>query len=134
MCGFSGFYDGNASFLSNEGRFRTILNDMTIALRHRGPDGNGVFLDDHCGLSHTRLSVIDLAGGSQPFRIGNYILVYNGELYNTDTLRKKLIHCDCQFRTTCDTEVILHGLICFGHDFLKELDGIFSLAFYDMHH
>jgi len=131
MCGFSGFFDTNASFLSKKAYFQTILRDMTKTLHHRGPDGNGSFLDDHCGMSHTRLSIIDPKKGAQPFLQAHYTLVYNGELYNTDFLRNMLIHCGCSFRTTCDTEVILQGLICFGTDFIRQLDGIFSFAFYD---
>ena len=131
MCGFSGFYDGNASFLKKERHFQTILQNMTDILHHRGPDGNGSFLDDHCGMSHTRLSIIDPEKGAQPFSLSHYTLVYNGELYNAAALRNMLLHCDCTFRTTCDTEVILQGLICFGTDFIRQLDGIFSFAFYD---
>jgi asparagine synthase (glutamine-hydrolysing) len=131
MCGFSGFYDGNASFLSNEDYFKSILNDMTSVLLHRGPDGNGIVLSAHCGFSHTRLSIIDPLRASQPFCYNQYTLVYNGELYNTAALRNDLKLLNCQFRTTSDTEVILYGLIHFGPDFLKQLDGIFSLAFYD---
>ena len=131
MCGFSGFYDCNASFLGNEQYFKSILNDMTVVLAHRGPDGNGIFLDDHCGLSHTRLSIIDPERGSQPFSLSHYTLVYNGELYNTESLRQNLRDHDCHFRTTSDTEVILQGLIMYGSNFLPRMDGIFSLAFYD---
>lgn len=131
MCGFSGFYDGNASFLSNEAYFRTILNHMTDVLTHRGPDGCGIYLDNHCGLSHTRLSIIDPERGAQPFSFQEYSLVYNGELYNTDSLRGELKAQSCKFRTTSDTEVILHGLIQFGSQFIEKMDGIFSFAFFD---
>ena len=131
MCGFSGFFDKNATFLSNEGRSLLILEKMTDCLAHRGPDHTGTFLDNHCGLSHTRLSIIDVEGGDQPFCEGNFHFVYNGELYNTDALRRELMAKNITFRSHSDTEVVFRGLIAEGADFVKKLDGIFAFAFYN---
>lgn len=130
MCGFSGFYDSNAAFLSRQDYYQSILTKMTSVLAHRGPDGSGTYLDNHCGLSHTRLSIIDLQKGSQPLSFQNCSIAYNGELYNMSDLRTDL-EKHCQFQTNSDTEVVLHGLRIYGPDFIKELNGIFAFAFYD---
>src|SRR5690348_9485131 len=102
MCGIAGLvrYDLDA---------RTQLPRviaMRDRLRHRGPDGEGTFADQHCALGHTRLALVDVEGGAQPMRSpdGRYTLVYNGELYNCDELRARL---DWPFRTRSDAEVVL---------------------------
>jgi len=130
MCGFSGFYNPNASFMSRQDFYHSILTKMTSALAHRGPDGNGTYLTNQCGLSHTRLSIIDLENGKQPFLYREFALVYNGELYNAEELRRELKEF-CTFSTQSDTEVVLQGLQYYGPSFIKKLDGIFSFAFFD---
>ena len=66
MCGIAGFFDANAAFQSNKEYYETLLRKMGRTLKHRGPDGFGIILTDKCGLSHTRLAIIDPAGGAQP--------------------------------------------------------------------
>lgn len=131
MCGFSGFYDSTASFLSSKDKMQCILERMSSILTHRGPDDMGTFLDAHCGLSHRRLSIIDPEKASQPFSEQNYHLVYNGELYNTSELRHELKAQNITFKTHSDTEVIFRGLLLEGPSFVKKLDGIFAFAFYN---
>ena len=111
---------------------------MAAVQRHRGPDDSGVFLNRHAGLSHARLSIIDLVTGHQPMEkeVGGrtFSIAYNGELYNTEELRKELQALGHSFSTTSDTEVILTGCIEYGPDFVKRLNGIFAFACYDAFH
>lgn len=138
MCGISGFCNPNDDFLDNINHFNHILQDMHEKLQHRGPDDQGIWLGSHCGLSHARLAIIDLLGGSQPMtrHIGNhsYTIVYNGELYNTAALKDQLLEHGISFQTTSDTEVILQGFLVYGPDFVKQLDGIFAFAIFDERH
>ena len=87
MCSISGFYDPTADFTGQRDSFLHILDEMKHCLAHRGPDDNDSLLTPHCGLAHTRLSIIDLAGGHQPMTREldgyPYHIVYNGEIYNT---------------------------------------------------
>lgn len=109
------------------------LVQMLAAIRHRGPDGVGVFRDDWVGLGNVRLSIIDIAGGDQP--IGNeddsLWIVFNGEIFNYVELRPELEKRGHRFRTNSDTEVILHLYEDIGPDCLKLLNGQFALAIWD---
>lgn len=138
MCGISGFFDSAARFRSNAGYYTHILNNMRKQLRHRGPDDNGILLFDTCGLAHTRLSIIDLTGGSQPmsryYDSYGYHIVYNGEIYNCDTLRSNLENHGIHPQTHSDTELLLLSFLTFGADFVRDVDGIFSFAIYDERH
>lgn len=138
MCGISGFFDAKASFLSKEADYRYILRKMNEAITHRGPDGQGIFLSNTCGLTHSRLSIIDLETGSQPMtkEYGGCKchIVYNGEIYNYKQLRKELADLGHHFSTTSDTEVILTGFLEYGAPFVKRLNGIFAFAIYDELH
>ena len=104
-------------------------------IRHRGGDQEGGFLRTHVGLSHARLSIRDVAGGIQPIirpRDGReYAIIYNGEIYNTDELRKQLKGKGYDFTTTTDTEVILCGYMEKGTDFFQQLNGIYAVAIWD---
>lgn len=135
MCGIAGFYNPHRDYLEEEARHRDILKNMAGVLRHRGPDESGVLLTRRAGLSHARLSIIDLTGGRQPMEKEagghTFSIAYNGELYNTDELRKELVSMGHSFHTTSDTEVILTGCMEYGPDFVKRLNGIFAFAFYD---
>jgi asparagine synthase (glutamine-hydrolysing) len=108
---------------------------MRVALRRRGPDENGEWLRDHVGLSQARLSIRDLANGSQPMtrKIGDreYAITYNGEIYNADELKADLEEKGWVFRTTSDTEVILLGMIEYGTAFVEKLNGIYAYGFWD---
>ena len=138
MCSISGFYNPYARYLENESYYHHILESMKEALHHRGPDENDHILTQHCGLAHTRLSIIDLENGHQPMTESmqdyHYHIVYNGEIYNTAYLRKKLRETGREPKTGSDTELLLLSYLTFGADFVKELDGIFAFAIYDERH
>lgn len=95
MCGIAGFYNPHDHYLKEKEHYESVLRAMAERLRHRGPDDAGQWLWEHGGLSHARLSIIDLAGGHQPMvKSGSgqtFAIVYNGELYNTDELRQELM-------------------------------------------
>lgn len=127
MCGIVGFL-GNHS--------PQLLDSMTSALGHRGPDGRGVFLDSEAGigLGHTRLAIIDLSdAGAQPMTSGNgrFVIAFNGEIYNYRQLRDGLRQQGVAFRTGTDTEVLLEGFAHSGRAFLSKLSGIFAFAIWD---
>lgn len=138
MCGIAGFYNADANYLSNKDENEEILTQMGSTLRHRGPDSCGIFLSSKCGLSHTRLSIIDIEGGSQPmhreFSKFSCHIIYNGEVYNTCELRKRLASRGICCSTSSDTEVLLLLYMEFGSDFISDVDGIFSIAIYDERH
>ncbi|HWP48961.1 MAG TPA: asparagine synthase (glutamine-hydrolyzing) [Candidatus Limnocylindrales bacterium] len=124
MCGLCGYVG-----IKEEG----LLESMTEALRHRGPDSVGYFKADGVGLGHRRLSIIDVAGGHQPMENedGSLVLVYNGEIYNYQPLREELLRRGHIFRTKSDSEVILHLYEESGPECLQRLNGIFAIAIYD---
>ncbi len=129
MCGIAGFTQFNGTVGD-----RLTLKKMGDKIMHRGPDASGEFIDAEVGLCHRRLSIIDLsAAGNQPMQSGNgdYVIVFNGEIYNFLELRKELELEGHTFRTKTDTEVILalyarHGLNC-----LPKLYGMFAFAIWD---
>jgi len=135
MCGIAGFCNFNADYLENEGYWNDILVKMRESIAHRGNDNTGEFLRKHVGLGHTRLSIRDLSFGAQPIvrNIGGteYVIVYNGEIYNTDELEPELKKAGFVFETTTDTEVILYAYIHYGIDFVSRLNGIFAFAIWD---
>lgn len=109
---------------------------MTETLTPRGPDASGTWLSVHCALGHRRLAVIDPINGAQPmvrYRSNDqFVIVYNGELYNAQELTKELRSYGWQFTTTCDTEVLLTAYMNWGKDCLEHLNGIFAFAVWDM--
>lgn len=135
MCSIAGFYCPNQDYLTEKSHRESILERMSAIQRHRGPDDSGVWLSSHVGFSHARLSIIDLENGRQPMiktEAGrSFAIVYNGELYNTEELRKDLVKQGHSFFTTSDTEVILTGYMEYGPDFVKRLNGIFAFAIAD---
>src|SRR5256712_1061127 len=110
-----------------------LLERMAAAIRHRGPDGFGLYADDRIGLAHVRLSVIDVAGGAQPMtnEDGAVRVVYNGEIYNYLELRHELEVRGHVFRTRSDTEVLVHGYEQWGEGLLERLNGQFAFALHD---
>ncbi|MGL5260451.1 MAG: asparagine synthase (glutamine-hydrolyzing) [Lachnospiraceae bacterium] len=131
MCGILGFCN------------RKITDDreikkMSDAILHRGPDDYGCWHDEHTGiwLGHRRLSILDLSkAGAQPMisKSERYVMVYNGEIYNIEVLRKKLLeerHIT-SFKGTSDTEVLLEGIAAYGYSVLDDLKGMFGAAVYD---
>ena len=138
MCSISGFYDPTADFTGQRDSFLHILDEMKHCLAHRGPDDNDSLLTPHCGLAHTRLSIIDLAGGHQPMTREldgyPYHIVYNGEIYNMKELKNDLASHQVFPKTNSDTEILLLSYLTFGADFVKKVDGIFAFAIYDERH
>lgn len=110
-----------------------LLAAMNQAQFHRGPDEGDQYLDEQVGLGHRRLSIIDLASGQQPMQdeSGRYVLIFNGEIYNFPALRAELEQLGHQFKTHCDTEVILRGHIQWGDACTEKLQGMFAYAFWD---
>ncbi|MBQ4481427.1 MAG: asparagine synthase (glutamine-hydrolyzing) [Victivallales bacterium] len=110
-----------------------IAEAMNQTQFHRGPDGGGVWHDEQAVLAHRRLAIIDLDGGAQPManEDGTLHLVFNGEIYNHIQLRKRLIQAGHLFRTSCDTEVLLHLYEEKGDNFVQDLDGMFAFALWD---
>ncbi len=135
MCGIAGFCDLNRNLKKETPYWIKILKEMHSRLSHRGNDSYGIYLKEQAGLSHARLSIRDISGGSQPMvRKQNdreYAIAYNGEIYNTDELVSELRKAGFEFQTTSDTEVILYGFIHDGPEFVKKLNGIFSFAIWD---
>lgn len=111
----------------------TFVKDQLEKMKKRGPDAINIWNDNKLTLGHARLSIIDIDKRSdQPMisKCGNYVLVFNGEIYNYQSLRNDLL-VDIPFNTNSDTEVLLNGLINFGKDFILECNGMFSFAFYN---
>jgi len=130
MCGIAGIFN----MMGNDGVSLNALQSMVGALYHRGPDESGCYLDDRIGLGHARLSIIDLAGGTQPIHNEDKSLwiVYNGETYNYQELRGQLQQKGHNFYTDSDTEVILHLYEEYGADCLNRMNGQFALAIWDV--
>jgi asparagine synthase (glutamine-hydrolysing) len=109
------------------------LRQMLEMIRHRGPDGFGIYRDAHIGMGNARLSIIDIAGGDQPIgnEDGSLWIVFNGEIFNYVELRPELEARGHQFITHCDTEVILHLYEEYGPGCLRHLNGQFAIAIWD---
>ena len=112
-----------------------VLDEMLKTMLRRGPDGNGRYVNEHCALLHSRLAIIDPAGGSQPMALmwgsERYVLVYNGELYNTAELRAELARWGHHFLGHSDTEVVLHAYARWGHKCVERFNGIFAMAVWE---
>lgn len=135
MCGIAGFCDYKRNFTADALKWHGVLVSMRESIAHRGSDQTGEYLDEKVGLSHTRLSIRDISGGRQPMvretENGDAAIVYNGEIYNADELRRELEAAGHEFYTTCDTEVILCAYLEYGRDFVRLLNGIFAFAIWD---
>ena len=126
MCGIAGY-------ISNKKPSKKVLKAMTDRIAHRGPDAEGFYLDEVCALGHRRLSIIDLTTGNQPMYNDdkNIVIVFNGEIYNFKELRKDL-EKKYKFKTTSDTEVLVHGYEEWGSELTKKLRGMFAFAIWDV--
>lgn len=124
MCGITGYLGP---------KHPGLLARMVDTIRARGPDGSGVFTDARIELGHTRLAIVDIAGGTQPMvrENGRYVVSYNGEIYNYDDLRAKIEATGRHCTTTSDTELLPLGFAAFGRGFFAQLIGIFAFALYD---
>lgn len=129
MCGIAGYFDLNDHRPVPE----ALLRAMTDALAHRGPDGSDIFRGPGVGLGHRRLSIIDLAGGAQPMATpdGQIVTVFNGEIYNFQSVRQELEALGHRFRTHSDTEVILYGWLEWGEACVQRFRGMFAFALFD---
>ena len=127
MCGISGFYQLNKESVSID-----VLNTMLKMQTHRGPDSEGIYYNNFVGLAHNRLSLLDLSSnGNQPFIDEEYVLVYNGEIYNFLELKKELPQI--QFKSNSDTEVLFHYIRLFGIEkTLNSIQGMFAFSWYDI--
>lgn len=110
---------------------REIISEMSRALTPRGPDADGLYEGDCAALAHRRLIVIDPENGKQPMRFGKFVLVYNGELYNTEELRTDLIKKGYEFDGHSDTEVVLKSFAEYGERCVELFNGIFAFAVWD---
>ncbi len=130
MCGICGVIIPNQDRRMD----KSVLKRMTDSLKHRGPDDEGFFINDFVGIGHRRLSIIDLAGGHQPIynEDKSKLIVFNGEIYNFQENREFLLKKGHQFRTSSDTEVILHLYEEFGTSCVEKLRGMFAFAIYDI--
>ena len=147
MCGIVGFVNFEKDITNS----KNILINMNNTLSKRGPDEEGYYINNHVALAHKRLIVIDPEGGKQPMSASsnqsvsidkpktnmlinynsNFIISYNGQIYNTNELRKTLEENDFTFDTHSDTEVLLKSYIFYGNDVVKHLNGIFSFAIWN---
>ncbi|MDD6619889.1 MAG: asparagine synthase (glutamine-hydrolyzing) [Eubacteriales bacterium] len=127
MCGIAGILSNDIDLRGQ----KPLIEDISNTLKMRGPDAKGEYITAETALIHRRLSVIDVEKGSQPMRFGKYIIVYNGELYNTDEVRNELKSFGYSFDTHCDTEVVLKAFDRWKEDSVKRLNGIFAYAVYD---
>ncbi|WP_084362794.1 asparagine synthase (glutamine-hydrolyzing) [Roseivirga echinicomitans] len=129
MCGLAGVFNLNDKPITTQ-----LLKKMGESIAHRGPDGEGIFIDENVGLVHKRLAILDTSEkGAQPMpsRDGRYILVFNGCIYNYLELRQKLRAAGHSFHSNSDTEVIVEGISAFGISFVEELNGMFAIACWD---
>ena len=127
MCAIAGLLDLRAD--------PQIREKILLTMKRRGPDDSGYFQDGACTLLHSRLAVIDPEGGRQPMTLElegeTYTLVYNGELYNTEELRRELLELGHSFHGHSDTEVVLHSYARWGQDCVEKFNGIFAFAVWE---
>ena len=126
MCGIAGY-------ISEKKPTKKIIKAMTDRIAHRGPDGEGFYLDDNIALGHRRLAIIDLTTGDQPIynEEKDVIVVLNGEIYNYQELREELKKKKHKFVTKTDTEVLVHGYEEWGHNLTKKLRGMYAFAIWN---
>ena len=127
MCGIAGFIAGHGAANA------AALAPMLARIAHRGPDGQGTFVEGPAALGHCRLAIIDLEGGAQPLysEDKNLVVVFNGEIYNYRALTAELTALGHTFTTRTDTEVLLHGREQWGRELLPRLRGMFAFALWD---
>jgi asparagine synthase (glutamine-hydrolysing) len=129
VCGIAGLVDLRGRQVRKE-----TLKVMTDAIKHRGPDGEGHWVNENVGIGHRRLAIIDLStAASQPMmsKDGRYIISYNGEIYNFKEIKQELQLNGFKFQSQSDSEVLLYALIYWKEKALAKLNGMFAFAFYD---
>ena len=132
MCGIAGWI----SWDRNMEDYKGILQDMMSTLAKRGPDASGMWTSQEAGIVHRRLSVVDLVNGAQPMirkkGESEFVITYNGELYNTPELQSELKSLGYSFTTHCDTEVLLISYIEWGQKCVEKLNGIYAFGIWDV--
>lgn len=128
MCGFVGYIGGGETQT-----MAPVLHSMADRIRHRGPDDADYYMDGDIALGFRRLSIIDLAGGRQPIlnEDKSKVLMFNGEIYNYQSIREELLKAGHVFTTKTDSEVLLHGFEEYGTDLLNKLRGMFAFIIWD---
>ena len=124
MCGFCGY-------INKKEKKKEIIKKMTDAIKHRGPDDENYYIDDDIAMGFRRLSIIDLKNGRQPMIEKNYIITFNGEIYNFNDIKEELIKKGHIFKTNSDTEALLHGYIEYKEKVLDKLRGMFAFTIWD---
>lgn len=127
MCGIAGWI----TYHNNIEKQVDIQTQMLETLKRRGPNDNGTYTEEHVNLMHARLSIMDPENGVQPMHYKQYVITYNGELYNTKEIKKDLIEKGYHFTTECDTEVLLKAYVCYQERCLDMLNGIFAFAIWN---
>jgi len=126
MCGIAGVFNVNRVAASHD-----VIKKMTAAIAHRGPDGEGYFVEENIALGHRRLAILDVSSrGAQPMRSGNgeWIIIFNGCIYNFPELKQELLSKGHQFISGSDTEVIAEGLSEQGISFFERMNGMFAIG------
>ena len=135
MCGIAGIVNFKKNMYAYSSYNRLLVKDMAQSLSHRGPDSSGEWVGEHAAFAHARLAVIDPEGRKQPMKktIEGYefVITYNGELYNTDELKRDLIKCGYRFDTSSDTEVLLYAYIHYGEKCAQMINGIYAFCIWD---
>src|SRR5215204_2091839 len=132
MCGIAGFADSSSSF-TNASEAAATVHSMCDVIRHRGPDDEGIHVEEGVGLGMRRLSIIDLSTGNQPIHNEDQTIwiVFNGEIYNYRELRRELESTGHRFYTSSDTETIVHAYEQWGEQAFGRLRGMFGVAIWD---
>ncbi len=135
MCGIAGIVNFKKNLVTYMEYNRLLVKEMAQRIAHRGPDSSGEWVGEHAAFSHSRLAVIDPVGGKQPMKKvvegHEFVITYNGELYNTDDIRNELKKYGYIFETTSDTEVLLYAYIHYGEKCVDILNGIYAFAVWD---
>ena len=129
MCGICG-----AIGIESREQSEAVIRRMMASMLHRGPDEEGILLSSRVAMGMRRLSIIDLAGGSQPVwnERASLAVVFNGEIYNFRELREELAAAGHRFHTRSDTEVIVHAYEAWGEGCVRRLRGMFAFAIAEM--
>jgi asparagine synthase (glutamine-hydrolysing) len=127
MCGISGFFINASNYDSAD----ELIQSMCASLGHRGPDGWGTYICQEMAIGHTRLSIVDLAGGMQPMMSERYVIAFNGEIFNYIELRQEMIKKEVSFKTHSDTEVALKAFETYGFDAFSMFNGQFAMIIWD---
>ena len=131
MCGIAGWLSGRQNLCEKT----QLLDRMSQTLKQRGPDEDGIYIERNTAMIHRRLAVVDTENGKQPMIYADnnekYVLVYNGEIYNTDEIKKELTDTGFEFESHSDTEVLLKAYVHWKENCIHKLNGIFAFAVYE---